>query len=412
MSRFSARFAALFRPVLLGPVLLGVALLVSGCASPRDYGPVPAIAPSVTILTTPERPTLSPPAMPEGLTGPTAEFEAVALLPSVRVAGQPGFAGFTECLPSWNIDAPEGTGFRVEMRVGMERALPDSLRGELRDAPSHAAMFWSPWMYVGEWGSLTPRGPRPGDDVPPGAKDPPMGFELPWGAGDIETDFFVTRGIALFSAVQLRVRAISQRAGQTVTLRRAAYCFTDTRPEVAVANVGSLGAGNPVLVDVPFRTQKTPDPKLSGRLCSPTSVAMVVSHFASPVTTKQSADLAYDARFDIFGNWPRNVQAAHAMGVPGYLTRFSRWAEVEATFREGRPIIASIRVAPGELRGAPYRETDGHLIVLTGIDAEGNITAADPAVGDEARGKLVYRREDLERVWLGRGGGTAYVLGR
>ncbi len=64
-----------------------------------------------------------------------------------------GFAGFTECLPSWNVDAPEGTGFRVEMRVGMERALPDSLRGELRDAPSHAAMFWSPWMYVGEWGA-------------------------------------------------------------------------------------------------------------------------------------------------------------------------------------------------------------------------------------------------------------------
>jgi hypothetical protein len=50
--------------------------------------------------------------------------------------------------------------------------------------------------------------------------------------------------------------------------------------------------------------------------------------------------------------------------------------------------------------------------VLTGIDAQGNITAADPAVGDEARGKLVYQREDLERVWLGRGGGTAYVLGR
>jgi hypothetical protein len=406
------------RILTLIALLLVLAMTLGGCAKPRDYGPVPAISPSVTILTNPERPTLSPPALPEGHVGPTGEFEAVALLPAVRVAGQPGalgqpgFAGFTEFLPSWNIDAPEGTGFRVEMRVGMERELPDSLRGELRDAPSHAAVFWSPWMYVGEWGAATPRGALAGDDVPPGAKDPPMGFELPWGAGVIETDFFVARAGSLFSAVQLRVRAIATRPGQTLTLLRAAYCFTDTRPEVTIADVGTLSPGNPALVDVPFRTQKTPDPKLSGRLCSPTSVAMVVSHFAAPVTTKQSADLAYDARFDIFGNWPRNVQAAHAMGVPGFLTRFSRWSEVEAVFREGRPIIASIRVAPGELRGSPYRETDGHLIVLTGIDAQGNITAADPAVGDEARGKLVYQREDLERVWLGRGGGTAYVLGR
>ncbi|MFN5662885.1 MAG: C39 family peptidase, partial [Planctomyces sp.] len=148
----------------------------------------------------------------------------------------------------------------------------------------------------------------------------------------------------------------------------------------------------------------------SGRLCSPTSVSMVLAHAGNAAVVAQVAERAYDADNDIYGNWPRNVQAAFTMGLPGYLTRFSDWSQVERTLRAGQPIIASIQVRPGELRNAPYEKTAGHLIVLEGLTADGDVMVADPAVATAREGQLVYRRDDMTRVWLDRVDGTAYIL--
>ena len=43
------------------------------------------------------------------------------------------------------------------------------------------------------------------------------------------------------------------------------------------------------------------------------------------------------------------------------------------------------------------------------FDAEGNVHVNDPAAADPAEGVVTYAREDMERVWLGKGG-VAYVL--
>jgi len=63
------------------------------------------------------------------------------------------------------------------------------------------------------------------------------------------------------------------------------------------------------------------------------------------------------------------------------------------------------------LPAAPYSDTDGHLIVLTGFAGNGDVTVNDPAVRDAAEGRRVYPRADLERVWMSNGARTAYVLG-
>ena len=111
------------------------------------------------------------------------------------------------------------------------------------------------------------------------------------------------------------------------------------------------------------------------------------------------------------GTGPGTCRPPYSLGVPGYLARFSDWTDVERMIAAGQPLVISIRVHDeGGLRGAPYRTTDGHLIVVTGFDAQGRVTVNDPAAVTPETGQLTYERFDLERAWMRTTGGTAYVL--
>ena len=136
---------------------------------------------------------------------------------------------------------------------------------------------------------------------------------------------------------------------------------------------------------------------------------MLLEHRGVSRPTQQVADLLYDKRHDIYGNWTRAVQGAFEFGVPGYLARFGDWKAVEEQLAAGQPLVISIAAKQGELAGAPYESTAGHLLVLTGFDGQGGAHVNDPAVSDAATGARTYSRADLERVWMARGG-TSYVL--
>ena len=76
----------------------------------------------------------------------------------------------------------------------------------------------------------------------------------------------------------------------------------------------------------------------------------------------------------------------------------------------GQPIICSIQVEKGELPNAPYKSTDGHLIVVTGFDADGNVLVNDPAATDTEKGQTAYPRDALQKAWMDRANGTAYII--
>jgi hypothetical protein len=317
------------------------------------------------------------------------------VLPPIECPGE-----FDQAIASWNITLNSVRAVGIELRVG-----PVSARS---DAGADDAC-WSPWLSLGEVTRT------PSETAFPAARL--TGFvsgEALALAGKVDVDYFTSK--SRFQRAQLRVVVPAGAGEQEPPDARVSglwLCLTDSvrvkTHDFNVAAANTLSA--PITIDVPFRSQKTPRPELSGRLCSPSSVAMVLSHRGVDLPVLDVAERGYDPVFDLFGNWPRAAQAAFSFGVPARVTRFNSWDDVVATLARGTPIIASITSLPGELPSAPYTATGpGHLIVLTGLDAKGGVHINDPAGTDAAAGQRVYSAESLTKVWLQRKLGTAYIL--
>lgn len=278
---------------------------------------------------------------------------------------------FTELLPSWNVDAPPGTSFRVDLRVG--RAADD---------------LWSPWLLVGDWGHpVEPRYTR-------------------FAGGKVAIDVFESS--EPWDRAQVRLEATG--GAGAIELHRLSLAFTDAR--ALPGRVGEAAAEPwpaPVSVRVPARSQRDEDPRIAGSVCSPTSVAMVMELNGVKVPTAELAAEVLDPTHDIYGNWSRAVQGAFAHGVPGSLVRVSSWSAVAAFLERRIPLVASIRAGEGELRGAPYSRTDGHLLVVTGLGPAGQVLVNDPAAHWPGDVRRTYLREDLERCWFEKGG-VAYAF--
>lgn len=305
-----------------------------------------------------------------------AEPSAPEPTTEVWTAAMRGSHPFRELLPSWNVEAPPGSGFVVELRVDAE-------------GDGH----FGPWMHIGDWGER---------EFAPALAERVVACP----GGRVDVDVF--RGERAFAAAELCVRTFRRDGAAPVLVKRLSFCFSDRERAVAALEPlerRPLG----IVLDVPMRSQKTERAEIAGRICSPTSLAMLLEFRGVSAKTLEVAERAYDAAHDLYGVWPRNVQTAYSFGVSGYIARFADWNAVEHVIAAGTPLVVSIAVKEGQLAGAPYTSTAGHLIVLVGFDAEGNCVVNDPAVSDPFSARRKYTRSDMEVVWMRRGG-TAYVM--
>lgn len=281
---------------------------------------------------------------------------------------------------SFNAEVPQESTLYLEIRIRFDELVDQDVVRE-----------WSPWVRIAWAGKL------------PSTKQGSIDARL----GSVNIDELMVKMEVYRLQVRLRLESNDPNAVARVS-----------RIDVPTANKWgrddshhTVGKPTPIDIPVPFRSQNTPDSSLNDKLCSPTSVAMVLAYYGVDATVEEVAKKCYDPEYGIYGNWPRNIQAAYEFGVPGSLVRMQSWWEVGKILETGQPLIISIRAERGELRGAPYDATEGHLIVLRGIDEFGNLIVNDPACGTAEDGKRVYRRSDLTKVWLQATDGTAYLLG-
>ena len=225
--------------------------------------------------------------------------------------------------------------------------------------------------------------------------------------GDPEVDTDVWRPSERLDAYRLRVRLHGacelHRIGAVVS---AGQVRTDTSPPLHRIERA---------LDVPRLSQLTWQ-EVGGRgWCSPTSVAMVLAHAGTlPPTTdipRAAADV-FDPAYDGTGNWSFNTAWAAELAGHAFVTRLRDLRDAERFVDAGIPVVASVAYPAGALRGAPTKGTDGHLLVVCGFTAEGDVVTNDPAAPTERSVRRRYRRDELERAWLRGSGGTVYVIHR
>jgi len=299
-------------------------------------------------------------------------------------ASVPG--GFRTAVASWNVTTPDGSA--IETRLS-----------------AHVGKHWTREYVMGMWSS-DGNGGRRHSVVDQSDAD-----------GNVDTDTLTLKQPA--DAYEVRVTEVPGAHGAMPALRLVTVA-TSLSPEGQRANSGT-DRYVPAELDVPERTQRvptSPDAKGGGgdSWCSPASVSMVMAYWARSanqpewdVDVATVADGVYDPVYDGCGNWPFNVAYASEHGLAGFVRQFSSLNEVETLVSRGIPVIASIAVKPGQLEGTPYPKTEGHLLVIRGFNAAGDVIANDPyAKPGEIR--RVYLRAQFEQVWQGGSNGTVYII--
>ncbi|SCE84218.1 Peptidase_C39 like family protein [Micromonospora coriariae] len=322
----------------------------------------------------------------------------------------------TELIASWNAETPAGTWIQVEMQG------------------SYTSGDQTPWYVMGRWAS--------GDSDIKRTSVNRQGD--PWST--IWTDTFsiddATVGVLLRS-YQLRLtlyRAPGQTAAPVVRMLGA---MSSTVPDrfTVTPSAGHIAWGREL--PVPRYSQNVHSghyPEYDGggeAWCSPTSTEMVVEYWGrgpsaadtswvDPTypdpTVNHAARMTYDYTYDGAGNWPFNTAyAASFPGLEGRVTRLHSLDELERFIAAGIPVVTSQSFLASELDGANYG-TSGHLFVVVGFTADGDVIVNDPASSSNDVVRNVYKRAQFEQIWLrtkrinatggvsGGSGGVAYLI--
>jgi len=279
-------------------------------------------------------------------------------LVSLRVVGEDDFF---EILPSWNASRDDDFVLKVSL-----------LRGGVWSAPRRLAR-WS-----GEAG----------------------GAGSCWHGDGLEASVDTLRSELPAQGFALRCE------GRVAGLRRLAVSL---RREGFVAGRAGVLEGAGIELLVPELSQRALPEPLGPRICSPTSLAMLLGFWnverAAPAAL---AGAVLDRDQDLFGNWSLNVAEAGARGLLAIAAWLPSLEACEAELRAGRPLALSHRFAKGELSASPLASSAGHLLVLRGMTSRGDLIVNDPAA-DPEKGEAVrrvYPRAAFARSW----DGLAYLM--
>lgn len=304
---------------------------------------------------------------------------------------------FAELIPSWEATTPRGTFVQVSARVA-------------------STSRTSGWKVVGRWSGRedTINRTSAGSQVD--------------SVATVATDVVrAAPGVSL-QRYQLRVellrRAGIKRAPQLRSVQAVAS-------RLGGASATSRHSGVVRTLAVPRYSQMVHRgryPQYGGggqAWCSPTSLAMVLGyHGALPRPSTYSwvsssfsdrvvpalARGVYDHGYRGAGNWAFNTAYAANRAGGAFVTRLGSLRDAERFIAAGTPLVTSISFSSGGLRGAPISSTAGHLVVVVGFTAGGDVVVHDPAAPSNATVRRVYDRAQFERAWQTRSRGLTYVV--
>lgn len=320
--------------------------------------------------------------------GTTRTWEYTRWTSEERTIGFPA----TELVPSWAASTPPGTWLEVGLQA---RTASGAL---------------TKWYVMGRWAE---------DDTDVHRTSLP-------GQGDSDGDVAVDTYVATGAVAAYRLRFTLYGSGAKVHRAGVMASAVPSRTTVPVSPSGKNGG---VELDVPRRSQRVHAghfPQWDGggdNWCSPASMTMVLDYWRRgprqadlswvtpgdpcPAVDHAARDM-YDHSYQGTGNWPFGVAYAGRYGMEGFVTRLRSLTELERLVHAGIPVLTSQSFREHELPGSGY-STGGHIMVVVGFTASGDVIANDPAAPDDHSVRRVYPRAAFENVWL-RGSGSGGIV--
>ena len=154
-------------------------------------------------------------------------------------------------------------------------------------------------------------------------------------------------------------------------------------------------------LDVPERSQYDDDFPGERGWCTPASIAMLTATWGIDASVAEVAAGVFDRAYGGTGNWTFAVAFAGACGLAGAAAYLRDLVNLERFVAAGLPVAVSISWEDGDLPGAPLERSNGHILVVRGFDARGDVIVNDPA---QPAVRHVYDRAAFARCWLGHGG--------
>jgi hypothetical protein len=139
--------------------------------------------------------------------------------------------------------------------------------------------------------------------------------------------------------------------------------------------------------------------------CSAAALAMLLRYHDVAADVPAVARGVYDSAYRGTGNWAFNAAYAGARGLRGVVAYLRGIDHVAAFIEAGLPVAISIGWQAGQLPGAPLEHSDGHLLVVRGVEP-GHVVVNDPAHPAVA---TRYPRAALDLVFRTHGG-VAYLV--
>jgi len=297
---------------------------------------------------------------------------------------------FEYLVASWSADTPAGTTVEISAR-----AFVDAKNG------------WSGWLSWGVWSPWALRACTDQKDA----------------LAEIDTDTFTVLGTHGETASRLQLRAAlhTDAAGATPVLCALCATLKNTLDGQAIpvwpGDGGAAALPAEAYVSAaPAISQMVRDPAIADRICSPTSVTMMLNARGEDLLPEEVALREYDFCYQGFGNWSFSVAMGGACGYDS----FCHYGDLDFLRRElaaGRTVALSVKYSSSPNGEYPYLEnaaipsTGGHLITLAGYGTENGVAyfysndSAASSDGEAARRR--YRADQLDQAWSGR---LCYVM--
>lgn len=293
--------------------------------------------------------------------------------------------------------SPElGGGPWNEMIVSWNAACPPKSRLVV-EARAYDGVRWTRYYTLGIWSEDNTR------QSVRGQKD---------ADASVSTDTLLAR--RSMQAAQIRITFLGE-ASALPSLKLLSASFLNSRAAPTGSTRTNTAAWGQAPLDVPQRSQL--GWQGASGWCSPTSLSMILAYWARQLHRPEMdlsvpavAGAVYDPAYGGTGNWAFNMAfAGNFPGLCAWVDRFDEIAQVEDLVAAGVPVALSVSF--DLLNGKEKDMGNGHLIVVVGFTASGDVIVNDPWPNPRKENSVrkVFPRAQVESAWR-RSQQTVYIV--